>query len=105
MKLVSQPSSGLSEELSKLSPGMRELLARRLEKKKQSAPQNAIPRLSDAKEDGLFPLSFSQERFWFLEQLDPGSSLYTTPFAYRLRGFLDRAALEQSLNEIIARHE
>ncbi|MGC1376178.1 MAG: condensation domain-containing protein, partial [Anaerolineales bacterium] len=105
MEPVSRPSPGLSEEINKLSPEMRELLAQRLNKKKQSVSHDAIPRLSNAKEDGLFPLSFSQERSWFLEQLESGGSPYTTALGYHLCGVLDCAALEQSLNEIIARHE
>ncbi|MDB4896752.1 MAG: amino acid adenylation domain protein, partial [Firmicutes bacterium] len=55
--------------------------------------------------DGDLPLSFSQERLWFVDQLEPGSSLYNIPAAIRLTGPLDVAALEQSLNEIIRRHE
>jgi amino acid adenylation domain-containing protein len=55
--------------------------------------------------DGELPLSFSQQRLWFLEQLTPGTSAYNIAGALRLRGPLDVAALEQSLNEIIRRHE
>jgi amino acid adenylation domain-containing protein len=51
------------------------------------------------------PLSFSQQRLWFLEQLDPGSTAYNLPLAIRLSGHLNVAALEQSLGEIIRRHE
>ena len=51
------------------------------------------------------PLSYAQQRLWFIDQLEPGSSLYNVPFALRLRGKLDKEALEKSLNEIIRRHE
>jgi amino acid adenylation domain-containing protein len=51
------------------------------------------------------PLSFSQQRLWFLDQYEPNSSLYNIPSALRLRGSLNVEALEQSLNEIIRRHE
>lgn len=54
----------------------------------------------------IFPLSFGQERLWFLEQLVPGTALYNLPaLAFRLSGPLDVAALEGSLNEIVRRHE
>ena len=51
------------------------------------------------------PLSFAQERLWFLAQLEPDSSAYHIPTAFRLTGALNVTALEQSLNEIVRRHE
>lgn len=53
----------------------------------------------------VFPLSFAQQRLWFIEQLAPGTGLYNLPVAYRLHGVLSVSALEQSLNEIARRHE
>ena len=55
--------------------------------------------------DKHLPLSFSQQRLWFLDQYEPNSSVYNVPGALRLRGFLNIGAFEQSLNEIIRRHE
>jgi amino acid adenylation domain-containing protein len=52
-----------------------------------------------------FPLSFAQQRLWFLDQLDPGSPTYNVPAAFRLVGKLDTSALEQSFDEIVRRHE
>ncbi|MGZ8498342.1 MAG: amino acid adenylation domain-containing protein [Candidatus Binatia bacterium] len=51
------------------------------------------------------PLSFAQQRLWFLDQYEPNSSVYNIPSALRLKGSLDIPALEQSLNEIVRRHE
>jgi amino acid adenylation domain-containing protein len=51
------------------------------------------------------PLSFAQERLWFLDQLTPGTAAYNLPTAVRLCGELNRAALEASLDEIVRRHE
>jgi amino acid adenylation domain-containing protein len=51
------------------------------------------------------PLSFAQERLWFVDQWEPGSAAYNIPFPIRLSGKLDVAALEWSLNQIICRHE
>ncbi len=54
---------------------------------------------------GPLPLSYSQERLWFLEQLSPGNYTYNMPGAIRLKGALNLACLERALNEILARHE
>ncbi len=51
------------------------------------------------------PLSFAQQRLWFLDQLESGTSLYNIPSAFYLRGTLNVPALEQTLNEILRRHE
>ena len=51
------------------------------------------------------PLSFAQERLWFLDQLEPGNPVYNFPVALRLRGSLDVATLGRSLNEVVRRHE
>ncbi|HVH14035.1 MAG TPA: condensation domain-containing protein, partial [Longimicrobium sp.] len=52
-----------------------------------------------------FPLSFSQQRLWFLDQLEPGTALYNVPANLQVRGALSVAALEQALTEIVRRHE
>ena len=51
------------------------------------------------------PLSFAQQRLWFLDQLDSGNSVYNICRAHRLAGPLDVPALTHSLNEVICRHE
>jgi NRPS condensation-like uncharacterized protein len=55
--------------------------------------------------DEKLPLSFAQQRLWFLNQLEPGSTFYNIPTALNLSGVLNVDALEQALNEIIRRHE
>ena len=55
--------------------------------------------------DGPLPLSFAQQRLWFLDQFEPGSTQYVTAAATRLRGPLDTSALEQALTTLVARHE
>jgi len=55
--------------------------------------------------DGPVPLSFSQERLWFLEQYDPGKALYNIPFSIPLHGEIDRGVIERAVNEIARRHE
>src|SRR5262249_27060756 len=51
----------------------------------------------------VFPASFAQERMWFLDQLEPGSTVYNIPEAIRLQTALDVPALERSLHEIVPR--
>ena len=51
------------------------------------------------------PLSFAQQRLWFLQQLDPESHLYNIHLPIKIEGELGVAALEQSINEIVRRHE
>ncbi|RMF31802.1 MAG: amino acid adenylation domain-containing protein, partial [Chloroflexi bacterium] len=65
----------------------------------QAPPIRPVPR------DREIPLSFSQQRLWFLDQLEPNSPLYNIPDAVRITGPLDVGVLEQSLNEIVRRHE
>ncbi|MBS0178290.1 MAG: amino acid adenylation domain-containing protein [Nitrospira sp.] len=65
----------------------------------QAPPLVAIPRT------GPLPLSFAQQRLWVLAQLDPDSTAYHIPIALRVRGELDLAALEQSVHELVRRHE
>ncbi|HEY0739451.1 MAG TPA: amino acid adenylation domain-containing protein, partial [Herpetosiphonaceae bacterium] len=65
-------------------------------------PQAAIPR---AERDQPLPLSFSQERVWFLNELSPGNTAYNTQVTIRFTGTLKIAVLEQAFSEIIRRHE
>ncbi|HZF14274.1 MAG TPA: condensation domain-containing protein, partial [Thermoanaerobaculia bacterium] len=64
-----------------------------------ASPLVPVPR------DGDLPLSFAQERLWFLDQLEPESPFYNIAGAVRLSGALAVPALEQSLAALIARHE
>ncbi|HOR01271.1 MAG TPA: amino acid adenylation domain-containing protein [Anaerolineae bacterium] len=65
----------------------------------------ALPPLEPGPREGVLPLSFAQQRLWFLDQLEPARPFYNLPTAVRLRGALSVAALERSLNEIVRRHE
>ncbi|HEX6288042.1 MAG TPA: amino acid adenylation domain-containing protein, partial [Herpetosiphonaceae bacterium] len=76
------------------------------------APRLAQEQIADAlplrrvPRDGTrLPLSSAQQRLWFLDQVQPSSTLYSIPLVLRLSGSLDHAALERSLNVIVERHE
>ncbi len=58
-----------------------------------------------ATQPNVFTLSFSQQRMWLLHQLEPDSAAYNMGKAIRFQGTLDRKILENSLKEIVARHE
>jgi amino acid adenylation domain-containing protein/non-ribosomal peptide synthase protein (TIGR01720 family) len=63
------------------------------------------PPLQRGARGGELPLSFGQERLWFLAQLEPDDPSYVIPSAARLRGRLDAGALTRALGEIVRRHE
>jgi amino acid adenylation domain-containing protein len=65
--------------------------------------ESSIPR-SEAGRD-TFPLSSSQSRIWFMENLNPGMTAYNLPLDYRITGELDIEVLEKTLNYLIQRHE
>ena len=52
-----------------------------------------------------FPLSFTQQRLWLLDQIDPGGPAYNIPLAIRMEGRLNSDALHRTLGELVARHE
>jgi amino acid adenylation domain-containing protein len=95
--------SDLSERLAALSPERRRLLELRLRKSGLTLPVVAqIPRRAGA---GPSPLSFAQERLWFLDQFEPESPVYNVALAFRLSGALNVQGLEQSLSKVVSRHE
>jgi acyl carrier protein len=83
---VAQLASGIEEQL-KVAQGQR------------------IPSITPAAHDGKAPLSFAQQRLWFLDQLKPNNSAYNVPAAVRLKGDLQIKVLEETLSEIVRRHE
>jgi amino acid adenylation domain-containing protein len=65
----------------------------------------SAPPIRPADRSGDLPLSFAQQRLWFLDEWMPGSALYNVPLAYRLSGPLNMAALGRAVDVLIARHE
>ncbi|HYO14086.1 MAG TPA: amino acid adenylation domain-containing protein [Thermoanaerobaculia bacterium] len=80
-------------------------LAQAVEQEAQEAQGLSIPPLARREAPGDAPLSFSQERLWFMDQLQPLSPFYNIATAVRLVGDLDVAVLRRACNEIVRRHE
>jgi amino acid adenylation domain-containing protein len=70
----------------------------------RGAPSNGS-RIPRATRTDRLPLSYAQERLWFLDQLEPGSTLYNVPRALRLMGELNEAALLKAFDTVIERHD
>ncbi|MFL5380937.1 MAG: amino acid adenylation domain-containing protein, partial [Longimicrobiaceae bacterium] len=66
---------------------------------------SAVAPIEPVERGGALPLSFAQQRLWFIEQLEPGSTAYHMPSALRLRGPLEARVLERALGEVVRRHE
>ncbi|PYJ20098.1 MAG: non-ribosomal peptide synthetase, partial [Verrucomicrobia bacterium] len=65
----------------------------------------SVPPIMPVPRDGPLPLSFSQQRLWFLHKLNPEFTAYNIPAVFDIKGQLNVPALERALNEIIMRHE
>jgi amino acid adenylation domain-containing protein/non-ribosomal peptide synthase protein (TIGR01720 family) len=82
-----------------------EALGRRIEEAIRAGEKREAPPLIRVPRNGRAPLSFAQQRLWFIEQLKPGDAVYNCSAAVRLEGRLNLEALEGAINEIIKRHE
>ncbi len=100
--------SNLEKRLENLSPEKRELILQKLRKQQLiSKPDkdNQIPSIVPVPREQTIPLSFAQQRLWFLDQLEGGSATYNMPGAFQLTGSISIVALEQAIREIVRRHE
>ena len=86
------------------TPTIRDL-ARLIETAKNEVNNQLIPPLFVEQQKDIIPLSFAQQRLWFLDQLSPGNLFYNIPVALRFIGNLDLDALKWSINKLIQRHE
>ncbi|NET61735.1 MAG: non-ribosomal peptide synthetase, partial [Symploca sp. SIO2E6] len=95
----------LQQRLANLSPQQRELILEKLEQQQLLPVTNESQAIPVISREQVIPLSFAQQRIWFLEQTRLTGNAYHIPLTIHLMGQLDEVALEQSLNQIIARHE
>ena len=79
-------------------------LAQWIDKHKGTSGSHVPPMLRVSRDQRL-PLSFSQERLWFLNQLEPGNPAYNMPAAFRVKGPLDIETMRRCLEEVVHRHE
>ncbi len=96
--------TSLQDMLEQLSPEQRELFKMLLQEKREQ-PRPAQQGIARRDDQAALPLSFGQQRLWFIHQWEPESPAYNLPQAVHLRGRLDLATLERSLSEIVRRHE
>lgn len=91
-------------KLANLSPERRRLIEQRLaERGYQSSLDTIIPGRADGAVN--HPLSFAQQRLWFMQQLEPENTAYNMRSVLRFRGKLNRPALEKALTQVVERHE
>ncbi len=95
--------SDTSDKRSKLSPAKLALLEKRL--RGEAAGNAPRSRISRRQQENFLPLSFAQQRLWFLDQLEPGSPAYNISTAFRHNGSLDLVALNRAINAVVSRHE
>src|SRR5215213_10270499 len=94
--------SNFAQRIARLSPRKQELLGRLFEQEQLDFSRVIItPRTRSAS----VPLSYAQQRLWFLDQLEPNSAVYNIPDSHYFDGPLNLEALERSLSEIVRRHE
>ncbi len=91
----------LQARVARLPADKRLLFEQRVRNSSAGSDRRSIPRLGADRS----PLSFAQQRLWFLDQLDQGSTAYNITRALRIAGALDVRALERACNEIVRRHE
>jgi amino acid adenylation domain-containing protein/FkbH-like protein len=82
-----------------------ELLAKGLASGEWTKNQLPVLPLIPIPREGTLPVSFVQERLWFLDQLEPGDHAYNVPVALRIQGPLNFAALQNAFNELVRRQE
>src|ERR1700727_865844 len=95
----------MNPPLSQLTRVQRERLLTLARSFKFGSKTAVLPAITHAERGERVPLSFAQQRLWFLAQMEGVSEAYHIRFGVRLQGELNRAALRQALGRIVARHE
>ncbi|MGH8718832.1 MAG: non-ribosomal peptide synthetase, partial [Burkholderiales bacterium] len=93
-----------SQRIANLSAEKRALLEAHLKNQRRIA-KRSIPRLPRSEQTQSFPVSFAEQRLWFLDQWEPNSPLYNIGIAYTFDGPVNVGLLERCAEEIVSRHE
>src|SRR4029453_5386158 len=99
---MNEKIKNLNEHSEGLSPKKRALFELLMKEKQKAAGERSIPRRPSG---SLAPLSFAQQRLWFLDQWKPGTTAYNVAVAHRVKGQLDVSVLENSISEVVRRRE
>ncbi len=102
-KITDAQKKKLAERLALLSDDKKKLFRSTLEK--EGIDPWHLPIIAEQNNPDGRPLSFSQQRLWFIEQMEPGNPMYNLFFALRFEGDLNTAALEYAINKVVLRHE
>ncbi len=95
--------SDIAKQITELSAEKRQLLERYLKSAGLDLTSAVI--IPQRRDTNKFPLSFAQERIWFMDQLEPNRPIYNLPDTHYFKGPLDFDALQRTLTEIVRRHE
>ena len=98
------PKGALSDELRSELKEQKQALTEFLTTA-QSTSKNSATAITRANRDQPLPASFAQQRLWFLDELEPGSSTYNMSWSLRLQGQLNIPALQTALDTLVLRHE
>jgi hypothetical protein len=102
---VNAPKGAITADLRAELAARKEDLKEHLRAHPAPAARPAMPPLMPVQRLASMPVSHTQQRLWFLRQMDPGSSTYNVVNATRLIGPLDALALERAFDDVVQRHE
>lgn len=80
-------------------------LAKQIDASQRGTSAQKTPPITPVERTRTLPLSFAQQRLWFMDQFEPNNALYNVPYIVRLKGDLRASCLERSIQEIVRRHE
>jgi amino acid adenylation domain-containing protein len=99
---VSAPKGALTEDLRAELSSRKEQIKALLREARAADQSESVPRVERAAD---MPVSHTQQRLWFMKQMDPSSAVYNVANAFTMEGRLDVRAFERALRDLVVRHE